>query len=405
MGKVSDQMEELDFESLLSSTEPSVNDFDGEVLTDVDVNTIRRFELNRELSEQEIVDAAEQLAAENWDLMNPVVLIPDDENIVDYIVMSGEKRWRAFKYGGQKLIKARIREDLTPRQAHRLNIKANTETVQEDLPTYAKRLKVYKETYNVSVKEMAEEYKHSSGYISDYINHLWKIREIDITRKLHDDDGVKDMLIHKHLIMIYGRSESAARSIVAFGKANNCFNRDYVLGAYKMSHADIEQDLMKWYAAGLTKEALNEIISPEERSNENDTRKDSRESSPVVPISTDVSNEDSSNSDGASEYATPEVSEKEEGEEVSERSSGLSLLSEESHIEDVHEEPEFIEVAGGACRKRALAAAEISVEYQGSNYFLDLNYVSVEEDKIVIVSVSGDKLVVSPSEVNIGYVS
>ena len=405
MGKVSDQMEELDFESLLSNTESSLNDFDGEVLKDVDVNTIRRFELNRELSEQEIIDAAEQLAAENWDLMNPVVLIPDDENVVDYIVMSGEKRWRAFKLGGQPLIKARIREDLTPRQAHRLNIKANTETVQEDLPTYAKRLKVYKETYNVSVKEMAEEYKHSSGYISDYINHLWKIREIDITRKLHDDDGVKDMLIHKHLIMIYGRSESAARSIVAFGKANNCFNRDYVLGAYKMSHADIEQDLMKWYAAGLTKEALNEIISPESRSCESDARKDVPESSPVESVSTDVSHGELSSADVTSEHVSPEVSEKVEGEEIYVSSSELPPSSEVSHIDAGHDESELIEVAGGVCRKRDLAQAEISVEYKGSNYFLDLNYVSMEEDKIVIVSVSGDKLVVSPSEVNIGYVS
>lgn len=411
MAGVSNDADALDFDSLLAEGEgmmgSSAEKDQSERVLDIELSRIRPFELNRALTEEQVRKAAEELAAEDWVLLHPVVLVPDDSGKADYVVISGEKRWRAFRHGGKETIKSRIFEGMTARELHRKNIKANTEIEEEDLPTLAVRIKVYKETHNLSNKEVAEDFKKSQGYISDYINHFSQLREISLVRDIYDVDGVTDMLLLKHLIMIYKKSDSAARSIVAFGKANGCFNRDFVLGAYKLDlYGDIEALLRTWLANGLTKEALSQAMNEE-----------GGLSSPASAIDDKSNSSVSSGKMKDEEQLDLEGVINSEGEDITGSENMNIINSDDVHEDDdiaVHEEEPQEHVikeqnedfeGESPVKKRALSQAEISVQYDGDNYFLALDLVADEEDKIVIRSVSGKLSVVDPALVKISYVS
>lgn len=411
MAGVSNNADALDFDSLLAQGEgmmgtSAIKDQSERVL-DVELDRIRPFELNRSLTEEQVEKAAEELAAEDWVLLHPVVLVPDDSGKADYVVISGEKRWRAFRHGKKKTIKSRVFEGMTARELHRKNIKANTEIEEEDLPTLAVRIKVYKEAHNLSNKEVAEDFKKSQGYISDYINHFSQLREIPLVRDIYDVDGVTDMLLLKHLIMIYKKSDSAARSIVAFGKANGCFNRDFVLGAYKLDlYGDIEAQLRSWLANGLTKEALNHPMNEEGEFSSPDSTIDDKPNSNI--LSDKLKDEEQLDFEDFINQKTESVSVSEninsdsscdgdEGESQDDDFDGRDDDDLVDHDEDVE--------SLSPVKKRALSQAEISVHYEGDNYFLALDLIADEEDKIVIRSVSGKLSVVDPALVKISYVS
>ena len=392
MAGVSNDADALDFDSLLAEGEgmmgTSTEKDQSERVLDIELDRIRPFELNRALTEEQVKKAAEELAAEDWVLLHPVVLVPDDSGKADYVVISGEKRWRAFRHGGKETIKSRIFEGMTARELHRKNIKANTEIEEEDLPTLAVRIKVYKDTHNLSNKEVAEDFKKSQGYISDYINHFSQLRDIPLVRDIYDVDGVSDMLLLKHLIMIYKKSDSAARSIVAFGKANGCFNRDFVLGAYKLDlYGDIEAQLRTWLANGLTKEALSQAMNEEGELSSTGSAIDDKTSSSAGKMK----DEEQLDLDGVPGS---------EGDGL-DGAEGDGLDGAENDGLDGPEDDE----SGSPVKKRALSQAEISVQYEGDNYFLALDLVADEEDKIVIRSVSGKLSVVDPDLVKISYVS
>lgn len=405
MAGVSNDADALDFDSLLAEGEgmmgSSAEKDQSERVLDIELGRIRPFELNRALTEEQVKKAAEELAAEDWVLLHPVVLVPDDSGKADYVVISGEKRWRAFRHGGMETIKSRIFEGMTARELHRKNIKANTEIEEEDLPTLAVRIKVYKETHNLSNKEVSEDFKKSQGYISDYINHFSQLREIPLVRDIYDVDGVTDMLLLKHLIMIHKKSDSAARSIVGFGKANGCFNRDFVLGAYKLDlYGDIEAQLRTWLANGLTKEALNQAMNEEGELTSPSSAIDDESSANISPgkqkDEEQLDIEDAINSD------IEGIHKGGSGDEYEEEPQGDDIGGSEDDDFDEHEED--VE-SGSPVKKRALSKAEISVQYEGDNYFLALDLVADEEDKIVIRSVSGKLSVVDPALVKISYVS
>jgi ParB/RepB/Spo0J family partition protein len=406
---------ELDFAKLLekvgeeTTTEAVAA---GREIKELLVSSIGFYAENRELRDEDCIPLMEELQEDDWDLTHPIVVFPDQKADRDYTLIAGERRLRAFQLGKQDSIIAIIRRDLTERQIREKNIKENTQRLDESLPSLSRRYKKYCEDFKVTQKEAARIFNVKESQFSDMVKYLWQVDKIPATKALLDE-GVSDKWMLKELVRASMKNEAAVRSIIAFGKANNCFDRNFVLAAVKMDlHGDIEAELRVWLAGGQQEEPAVQSakkeqpkVKPEAKPEEQldlsgitteNTEDSLRDENPVLTDSAETNSlNDGSGSDSTSEDETDEIEE-----EMSEEQTGTKDSLTGSEEDAGNEQP-----GQNGVKKRPVSKAEIMVEYSGKQFYLELGLVAEDEDKIVLRNLAGDVVIVSPGEVKICYVS
>lgn len=380
----------------------------GREIRELLVSSVGFYEENRELQDSDCVPLMEELQEDNWDLTHPIVVFPDQRSDRDFTLIAGERRLRAFQLGRQESIIAIIRRDLNERQIREKNIKENTQRLDESLPSLSRRYKKYCEDFKVTQKEAARVFGVKESLFSDMVKYLWQVDKIPATKALMDE-GVSDKWLLKELVRASMKNESAVRSIIAFGKANNCFDRNYVLAAVKMDlQGDIEAELRVWLAGG-----------------QKDKDKEPAKVDKKAPAKTDVNKEEQLDLSGiGSEDVIPGGDEQPELIDSTEtvlvdNTAAVDTASEEKR-DDVL--PEDMSETGDSSaldkdnagnqqpgqngvKKRPVSKAEIMVEHAGKQFYLELGLVAEDEDKIVLRNLAGDVVIVNPGEVKICYVS
>ena len=66
---------------------------------------------------------------------------------------------------------------------------------------------------------------------------------------------------------------------------------------------------------------------------------------------------------------------------------------------------DLVERSGIQMRKRPVSKAEIMIEYQEGNYFLDTANVATEDDKVILRAMSGEYVCVPASDCKVKYVA
>ena len=141
-------------------------------LVDIDVNNIRRFPFNREVTEELCKGLTAQLEQDNWRLINPITVVAVKNNSTDYMLVCGERRWTSFKIGGRETIQARIVDGLDDKAMRYLNLVENQQQEPEDLIVQAKRYKAYCDDLGVKQKVAAEEFGIPESEFSQLIKHI-----------------------------------------------------------------------------------------------------------------------------------------------------------------------------------------------------------------------------------------
>ena len=399
----------LNFDALLDVTEVTAPQAiaAGYEVRQIPVGEIGRYDHNRNLTDADIAGLYEQLVNSDFNLIHPVVIYPDPRSDREYTLICGERRHMCFTKAGRPTIVAIIRRDLTPQQIRELNLIENDQRLDEPLNSRGKRYKDYIEEFGVTQSEAARVFAKPASFISDLVNYYAFIDEFPLVRDLYKQGtGLKDRHVLKYLLIISKKSESAAKSIVAFGEANRCLNRDFTEAAVNFDlHGDIELDCRNWLMG--FKEQKEEVaaIRAEKKAGKKAPKKEpSKPEEPTgeAPVK-DEEQLEFSELDTGVPPELPEITAELPGAAGSNVESETHAESDDTSTLDVvvteptsPKKPKF--------KSRPLTEAEVMVEYEGANYYLDLNRIANDESKILLRNLAGDFYEVDPAAVTISYV-
>lgn len=395
-------------------------------LVDIDVNNIRRFPFNREVTEELCKGLTAQLEQDNWRLINPITVVAVKNNSTDYMLVCGERRWTSFKIGGRKTIQARIVDGLDDKAMRYLNLVENQQQEPEDLIVQAKRYKAYCDDLGVKQKVAAEEFGIPESEFSQLIKHISRIESVPEVHELYLS-GTVDKQLLQELIRINDKSPAAMKSIIDFGKSNKCLTRRFVRGAAKLNlYGDVEADLRAWQLgnfegdpreAKLEEPEIDNASPSKVQSSPKEEKKYPAEEQTNIDLGENngqnASFENELNSEAEQEIEHAQFSETDK--EPAPQSEIKSELTTEPNLdapEDNEGQQELAEDSndlvvrsGIQMRKRPVSKAEIMIEYQEGNYFLDTANVATEDDKVILRAMSGEYVCVSASDCKVKYVA
>lgn len=402
-------IKKLDFNTLLDSTEVTAPQAiaAGYEVRQIPVDEIGRYDDNRILTEADIAGLYEQLVNSDFNLIHPVVIYPDPRIDREYTLVCGERRHMCFMKAGRPTIVAIIRRDLTPQQIRELNLIENDQRLDEPLNSRGKRYKKYIDDFGVTQSEAARVFAKSASFISDLVNYYAFIDDFPLVRDLYKSGtGLTDRHVIKNLLVISKKSESAAKSLIAFGEANRCLNRAFTEAALDFDlHGDIELDCRNW------------LMGFKEEKDKAAAVRAEKKASKKIPKKEHSEQEDSAGENQSKDEEQLEFSELQTGGslELSETTDELPGTAESNVDAEIHPQsdnsatrdevtPESTGAKKPKFKSRPLTEAEVMVDYQGANYYLDLNRVANDESKILLRNLAGDFFEVDPAAVTISYV-
>lgn len=390
----------MDFEKLLEKvgTETAQEAIAaGREIKEILVSSIGYYSENRELTDDDCQDLFEELQADGFDLIHPVVVFPDEREDRDYTLIVGERRLRAFRMGNQEKIIAIVRRDLTPQQIREKNIKENTQRKDEGLASLSRRYKKYCEDFKVSQKSAAATFNVRESVFSDMVKYLWEVDQIPETKALLEE-GVSDKWMLKELVRASRKNAVAVKSIIAFAKANNCFGRDFILAAVKVDlQGDVEAELRKILAGDAASESNPSAKARGKRAEE--------QLALDVGTSENGDTSDINGQDNTDKDVPADSEDDNTGEDASANSEDDNTGEDAPANSEDDNTGKDVPADGSGVKKRPVSKAEIMVDFQGQQFYLELGLVAEEEDKIVLRNLSGDIVLVNPGEVKICYVS
>jgi ParB/RepB/Spo0J family partition protein len=365
------QTEKISFQDLLSDIPVEKAIEQGFRVENIALNLIDRYEFNRDVTDNDCKDLVEQLIATGWDLIQPVVIHPTNDR---YQLIVGERRFKSFLIGKREYIKAIIRDDLTSQQIREMNLDENERRLDESFPSKCIRYKQYCDDFNIPQKVAAKRFKYGLSSFNDMVKYLYRINEIPEIKSLYDN-GMNDKTALKMLIKYFDEDSEYLLSVIEFAKINNLITRDFLTKVIKERPADLFLFSQSFLSNSNSGNNSTEDINNDDNSTDDINNDDN--------FTDDINTDDLIDHEGDSknQLELPESSIKDDGKAILESLNGIAVFS------------------------RKPNKAELAFKYKGDVYFLEMDFLPQEEDKILLRNLRGEHILADKNECKIEYVS
>jgi ParB/RepB/Spo0J family partition protein len=400
------QTEKISFQDLLSDIPVDKAIEQGFRVENIALNLIDRYEFNRDVTDNDCKDLVEQLITTGWDLIQPVVVHPTNDR---YQLIVGERRFKSFLIGKREYIKAIIRDDLTSQQIREMNLDENERRLDESFPSKCIRYKQYCDDFNVPQKVAAKRFKYGLSSFNDMVKYLYRINEIPEIKSLYDN-GMNDKTTLKALIKCFDEDPEYLVSVIEFAKINNLISRDFLTKAIKEKPVDLFLFSQSFLADRKSDYNSTDDINNNDNStddinnNDNSTDDINNDDNSTDDINNDdnsindINNDDNSTDDINNDANSTDDIIEHEGD------SKNQLELSESSIKD-NGKAILENLNGIAVFSRKPNKAELAFKYKGDVYFLEMDFLPQEEDKILLRNLRGEHILADKNECKIEYVS
>lgn len=374
----------------------------GAKFKSIPVERIRRYAHNRVIATEDVSELKAELEECDWELIHPIVvrtLNVGEDTEHDYELIAGERRWTAFKLGGQEYIDARVHGEVTEKTAAAINIVENVHNKPEKLHELAVKCRRFVDEFNVKKGDAAKRLGMESAQFSRLINHVYKMVDIPEIMEIYDDGkGIVDAQLITALVKIRNVSEGAMRDVINFANANNCLSRRFVEAATKLDFGDAIDPQLQSIAFGsrLEPEASSSKAAPQK--------------SAVMGSSAQISE---SLSDSVEDDSIESVNEEQlelsgvEGETSRDERGDVIDSSATDAITDSNTSSNEVEIDGEVVEKRPLSKAEIAVAVEGKDtaFTIALDFAPRSQDKVAVKDHSGNVTIVDAKDCRIIWIA
>lgn len=245
-----------------------------------------------------------------------------------------------------------------------MNIDENESRLEVPFPKKCIQYKNYCDDFKIPQKVAAKRYGYGLSSFNDMVKYLYRINDISEIKSLYDD-GMTDKTTLKALIRHYIDDEEHCKSLIDFAIQNDCVNREFLTKSIKVDKEEFKELLE-------TEVSNNEAATINDNSNLEGDSKDQMELSGVG--SNDE--QDNDNTEPLETGKNPEQAAK-----IVESLSGIGVTA------------------------RKPGKAELAFRYKGDVYFLEMEFLPQEEDKILLRNIQGDHVLAEKNECKLEYVS